>query len=151
MAAWLTTRIEKAPLLETPMNRYACMSDVEIIVACQRKDQEAFRVMFNRYHIFVRADIRRIAPDWANSHEDLLQDVFLKVWRSIGSLRNPDAIKSWLHQMVMNLFFDELRKRPRLANISLDQPLNYDDEEGGMRQIADTRSQPDQLAAAKMK
>jgi RNA polymerase sigma-70 factor (ECF subfamily) len=53
-------------------------------------------------------------------------------------------------QIVTNLFYDELRKRPRQVTIlSLDQPLNGDEEEGPSRDLADPAAGPDELLARK--
>ncbi len=138
----------KVELSIVKVGHYAAMDDTQVIMACQRKDQEAFQELFKRFDRFVRADIRKLAPDLANIHDDWAQDVFIKVWRSVGQLKNPKAFKSWLHQMITNHFYDELRRRPRFASVSLDEPLKSDDEDS-VRQIADTRSQPDELVERK--
>ena len=53
--------------------------------------------------------------------------------------------KSWLNQIITNLFYDELRKRPKERVISFDEPLkNSDGEESGTRDLpADASWQPE--------
>jgi RNA polymerase sigma-70 factor (ECF subfamily) len=130
-------------------NDYAVMEDFQVVLACQNQDETAFPELFRRFQRFVRADINKLAPDWTSSHDDLTQDVFIKVWRSISQLKNPKAFKGWLHQVITNLFYDELRRRPHFAVVSLDEPLKNDDQDSSPRQIADTRSQPDELLERK--
>ena len=86
---------------------YNNLSDTELVVACQNMDKQAFNVLFKRYDRYVHGLIYQLAPDWSNSREDLVQDVFIRVWRSISSLRNPNAFKGWLNQLTTNLFYDE--------------------------------------------
>jgi RNA polymerase sigma-70 factor (ECF subfamily) len=138
-----------ARLKVVKVNDYAAMEDFQVVLACQNQDETAFPELFRRFQRFVRADINKLAPDWSASHDDLTQDVFIKVWRSINQLKNPKAFKGWLHQVTTNLFYDELRRRPRFAVVSLDEPLKYDDEDSSPRQIPDPRSQPDELLERK--
>ncbi len=48
--------------------------------------------------------------------EDLVQDVFLKAYRSLGSLRNPELFKSWLYRIAVNKVND-FRRRQRFASL----------------------------------
>lgn len=129
---------------------YPVKSDGELIVLCQKKDSRAFEELIKRHQRTVYALLYRLAPDW-NDTSDLAQEVFIRMWRSIGNLRNPSAFRSWLSQIVTNLFYDELRKRPRqLPTISMDEPL--DSEEGNdstTRDIKDKSAGPDELCQRK--
>jgi RNA polymerase sigma-70 factor (ECF subfamily) len=73
--------------------------------------------------------------------------VYIRMWRSIATLRNTCAFKSWLHQLVTNLFYDELRKRPKSTIISIDEALRSDgSDESNTRDIADMSATPDELS-----
>lgn len=127
---------------------YLEKADAELIVLCQKKDSRAFEELIRRHQRTVYALLYRLAPDW-NDTSDLAQEVFIRMWRSIGNLRNPSAFRSWLSQIVTNLFYDELRKRPRqLPTISMDEPM--DSEEGDnttTRDIRDKAAGPDEQCA----
>jgi RNA polymerase sigma-70 factor (ECF subfamily) len=129
---------------------YQGKTDAELIVLCQKKDSRAFEELIKRHQRTVYALLYRLAPDW-NDTSDLAQEVFIRMWRSIGNLRNPSAFRSWLSQIVTNLFYDELRKRPRqLPTISMDEPI--DSEEGSdatTRDIKDKAAGPDELCQRK--
>jgi RNA polymerase sigma-70 factor (ECF subfamily) len=45
--------------------------------------------------------------------EDLTQDVFVRVFRSLSSY-TPGAFEGWLHRITMNLFLDLVRRRRRI-------------------------------------
>jgi len=120
-------------------------TDAELVVLCQQKDPAAFEVLVRRHQRAVYNLIYQLAPDW-NHTADLTQEVFIRAWRSIHNLRNPRAFKSWLNQIATNLFYDELRKRPKQINtISMDDSAeNEDGSESPTRDIADTSALPDE-------
>jgi RNA polymerase sigma-70 factor (ECF subfamily) len=98
-----------------------------------------------RHQRNVYAMLYRLAPDW-NDTADLAQETFIRIWRGIDKLQNPKAFKSWVSQIVTNLFYDELRKRPRNTTImSLDAPINADDDSNVTRDLADPAAGPDEL------
>lgn len=45
--------------------------------------------------------------------EDLTHDVFLRVFRSLGSYR-PGTFEGWLHRITTNLFLDKMRRKQRI-------------------------------------
>nr|MBP9094414.1 sigma-70 family RNA polymerase sigma factor [bacterium]MBP9811540.1 sigma-70 family RNA polymerase sigma factor [bacterium] len=67
------------------------------------------------------------------------------MWRAVPKLKNPYAFKTWLNQIVNNLFYDELRKRPRDTQfVSLDERLTSDTgSDMGTREIAATAPEPE--------
>ena len=127
---------------------YSNLNDHDLIVASQKHDRGAFTALYLRYVRHVRVTVFRLSPDWLNSHDDMVQEAFVRVWKSIDTLKNPMAFKSWLNRLVGNMFYDELRKRPKLSTVSLDQPHSYDDDqECSSRDIPDVRQQPDESFA----
>lgn len=120
-------------------------SDRDLILACQRREPLAFEELVKRHQRTVYTLLYQLAPDWTDT-ADLAQEVFIRVWRSVGNLRNPSSFRSWLAQIVTNLFYDELRKRPRrLPTVSMDETLSGEDgEEGPSRDIADSAPSPDE-------
>ncbi len=129
---------------------YSQKSDRDLVMACQRREPAAFEELVKRHQKTVYVLLYQLAPDW-NDTSDLAQEVFIRVWRSITNLRNPNAFRSWLTQIVTNIFYDELRKRPRkLPTVSMDEP--YKDEESGentTRDIPDESLVPEEKALNK--
>ena len=54
--------------------------------------------------------------------EDLTQDVFVRVFRSLDSYR-PGTFEGWLHRITTNLFLDKVRRRQRLRFDALTEEL----------------------------
>jgi RNA polymerase sigma-70 factor (ECF subfamily) len=125
---------------------YSALSDAELVMLCKNKDEKAFESLVRRHQRTVYGLLLRLAPDW-NDTADLAQEVFIRVWKGIDNLKNPNAFKSWLGQVATHLFYDELRKRPRRTPIiSLDQSMFGDDEtENQTRDIADSSAGPEEL------
>jgi RNA polymerase sigma-70 factor (ECF subfamily) len=123
---------------------YTEMSDTELIIAAQQKDEVALRHLLKRNERVLVGMIYRLAPDWKDT-SDLMQEAMIRIWRSIDQLRNPCSFKTWLNQIVTNLFYDELRKRPRQFQlVSMDEPIsNENGSDTGTRDIADTAPQPE--------
>lgn len=134
-------------LIPTVASALRDLPDVELIALCQQGNQRAFTVLIRRHERLVGSIVYKMAPDWDN-HSDMAQEVFIRMWRSIKSLQNPYAFKSWINQIAKNLFYDELRKKPtRLRLVSMDAPLGSDDsDEGATRDIADSAAGPAEMA-----
>lgn len=54
--------------------------------------------------------------------EDLTQDVFVRVFRSLDTYR-PGTFKGWLHRITTNLFLDKVRRRQRIRFDALTDEL----------------------------
>jgi RNA polymerase sigma-70 factor (ECF subfamily) len=131
-----------------PTSAHSQMSDLELIEECQKKSQKAFCQLIKRHERAVYSTLYRLAPDWKDQISDLSQEVFIRAWRSMNTLRNPHAFRAWLSHITTNLFYDELRKRPKYLVISLEQHFHAD-EDGATRDIVDNSALPDELAELK--
>jgi len=124
---------------------YFEMADVELIKHCQEGDRLALEALVKRYQKIVLSMLYQLAPDWEDTI-DLAQEVFIRVYKHIGSLRNPKTFRAWLNQITINLFYDELRKRPRKANtVSIYKTAGNGDEDEYIRELPDLSQGPDEL------
>ena len=55
--------------------------------------------------------------------EDLTQDVFVRVFRSLHTYR-PGTFEGWLHRITTNLFLDKVRRRQRIRFDALTEELS---------------------------
>ena len=123
--------------------------DSELVIACQSGSREAMECLVKKHQRSVSSLLYQLAPDWSDT-SDLSQEVFIRVYRGIHSLRNPKTFRSWLNQIVINLFYDELRRRPRrLPTVSIDAPIESDSGESDLvREIPDPSLKPDEVSLA---
>lgn len=108
------------------------LSNYDLILRCQegiQPDRAAFAELLRRYQSHVDKILYHLAPDWQD-RADLAQEVWIRVYRNIKRLNEPGKFRGWLSRIATNLFYDELRKRKRVANpLSLDAPRRLDDGE----------------------
>jgi RNA polymerase sigma-70 factor (ECF subfamily) len=65
------------------------------------EDREAFEVLVDRYEGMV-FDLAHQYADASEDAEDLAQDIFLKAYRRIETLRDPESFASWLYGLALN-------------------------------------------------
>jgi RNA polymerase sigma-70 factor (ECF subfamily) len=82
-----------------------------LVVRCQAGDRAAFEELVASYQPRLRYFLRKMLPD-AHRADDVLQDVWLDVFRGVGRLAHPGAFPSWLYRIARNRAFRELRGRP---------------------------------------
>jgi len=79
---------------------------------------------------------------------DLSQEVFLRVFRTLGAFRGQSALKTWIYRIVVNQAMNRRRwwrRRRRGDQVSLDQHVA---EHGDLKQVNDAVS-PDRVLARK--
>jgi RNA polymerase sigma-70 factor (ECF subfamily) len=79
--------------------------------------------------------------------EDILQDVFVKVQRGLGSLRSADKTEAWVYQIARNAITDHYRTRRPTEDLPRDlpQPEDATGEEGRAALLAAFRRMIDAL------
>ncbi|MEM8642340.1 MAG: sigma-70 family RNA polymerase sigma factor [Cyanobacteria bacterium P01_G01_bin.54] len=125
------------------------LPNYDLIFQCQqgaKPDRAAFSELLRRYQPHVERILYHLAPDWQD-RADLVQEVWIRVYRNIKRLKDPAKFKGWLSRIATNLFYDELRKRKRHAPpLSLDAPRTLDDGEVRWEIACDDPSPEENLA-----
>jgi RNA polymerase sigma-70 factor (ECF subfamily) len=85
-----------------------------LVVRWQRGDRSAFEGIVQRWERSLFYYLRRLSPSEADAWE-LLQETWLKVFRSLGSLRDPRALPAFLYRTARNAAISRLR-RPEFFN-----------------------------------
>ncbi len=124
------------------------LSNHDLILRCQvglRPDRAAFAELLRRHQTQVDRVLYHLAPDWSD-RADLAQEVWIRVYRSISRLQEPTKFRGWLSRIATNLFYDELRKRKRVASpLSLDAPRSLEDGEMDWEIASNTPSPDEQM------
>jgi RNA polymerase sigma-70 factor (ECF subfamily) len=97
----------------TPQQRIADLAkatDFELATAASQGDMAAFEEVYRRHHRRVYSVCLRMLQN-ASEAEDLTQDVFIQLYRKIGSFRGDSAFTTWLHRMTVNQVLMHFRKR----------------------------------------
>lgn len=111
----------------------------ELVILSQGSDYRALEELIKREQKNIFATFTYLSKKRENI-ADLTQEALMRMARGLTNLRNPKTFKSWLNQIVTNLFYDELRKTHRKPEIlSID---NDSDENPYHTQIPDYRHKP---------
>jgi len=104
-------------------------ADHELIVAAQAGDQDAFGKLMLKYQERVQNHCVRIVGDEQEA-EDLKQEVFVKVYRSLNNYQHTYGFYTWMYRITQNCCIDRIRKIKRQAQeVSLTPGLDEDGSE----------------------
>lgn len=95
------------------------MDEAKLISQAQQGDLTAYNTLVLHYQDIVYNVAYRIMKDPASA-EDATQDAFISAYKAIKSYRGG-SFKSWLLRIVTNTCYDELRRRKRRPQSSLDE------------------------------
>jgi RNA polymerase sigma-70 factor, ECF subfamily len=98
----------------------------EAIRRAQDGDAEAFEFLYKMHNRRVYALCLRMTSNPIEA-QDLMQDAFLQVFRKIKSFRGESSFSTWLHRLTVNIILMRFRRK-RHPEVSLDEPLNGDEE-----------------------
>ncbi len=85
-------------------------NDFVLAQSAAKGDMVAFEELYQRHHRRVYSICLRMLQN-ASEAEDLTQDVFIQLYRKIGSFRGDSAFTTWLHRMTVNQVLMHFRKR----------------------------------------
>jgi RNA polymerase sigma factor (sigma-70 family) len=92
----------------------------EALIECVRQgDKDAYRILVDRYKLSV-FNLIRCRVDGKETAEDLAQEVFVKLFRSLQGFRGDAKFSTWLYRVAVHTVADHLRtvrRRPVLAVI----------------------------------
>ncbi|MDQ3068709.1 MAG: RNA polymerase sigma factor [Acidobacteriota bacterium] len=98
------------------------MDEPALISRAAGGDRTAFQVLVERH----RPMVYRVAYQFAGNHhdaDDIAQDVFIKVYQSLGRFRQDAQFTSWLYRIAMNACIDYKRRQsPHQRNREVEDP-----------------------------
>jgi RNA polymerase sigma-70 factor (ECF subfamily) len=110
-------------------------SDAELVQRCREGDQRAWAEVIRQYS----RRIYNLAYRFTSSHtsaEDLTQEVFIRVYRSLDQYdERLGDLSNWLMRLARNLIIDDYRKRQRTPTDSSD---DLDTHEFHLRSASDS-------------
>lgn len=93
--------------------------------AIESTRNEAFNLLLKKYQQKIYWHIRRIVIDHDDT-DDLVQEVFIKVWKSLSNFRNDSQLYTWLYRIATNESITFLNRKKLKNNISLDESAGYE-------------------------
>ena len=96
----------------TPPDRASPEQEREWVQCARRGDAEAFRRLVHAYDQRLLYFVRRFVAD-TDRALDVLQDVWLTLFRRLPGLRAPEAFRVWLYQIAHDKVVDLVRRDRR--------------------------------------
>ena len=100
-------------------------SDAELIERCLRKDNAAWEMVIVRF----RRRVFHIAYKFTGKFdeaEDLTQEIFLKVFKSLDKFNRDADFSTWLSSVARNYCIDHYRASKREKEVLVEDALAYD-------------------------
>jgi RNA polymerase sigma-70 factor, ECF subfamily len=119
------------------------------VMRLQAHEDAAYDELVRTYSASIFHVAYRMLGDSAEA-SDLVQEIFLKVFRNIGGFKGEAALKTWVFRIAFSEILNRLRwwkRRHRFATVSLDEPAN--DFGGSSRMIAASSPTPEQALQSK--
>ncbi|HWE50309.1 MAG TPA: sigma-70 family RNA polymerase sigma factor [Bryobacteraceae bacterium] len=79
----------------------AALEDQRLLSALQAGDEAAYEQLIQRFQTPVYNLAYRLLGDQADA-SDVLQEVFLKVFRNVGHFRGDSSLRTWLYRIAVN-------------------------------------------------
>ncbi len=98
-------------------------SERSLVQRAQQGDEQAFAALFQSHKKRVYSVCLLMTKDVAEA-EDLTQEAFMQVFRSVGSFRGDSAFSTWLYRIAVNTVLMKLRRRKAPPIVSLDEPVS---------------------------
>ncbi|CAN5174334.1 RNA polymerase sigma factor [soil metagenome] len=84
--------------------------DIELCKLAANGNLAAFELIYERYHRRTYSLCLRMSSSQTEA-EDLTQEVFIQLFRKIGSFRGDSAFSTWLHRLTVNQVLMHFRRR----------------------------------------
>lgn len=114
-----------------------------LIEQCLKGQQSSFSELIDKYKNLVFNLAYRMTYNLQDA-EDISQEVFIRVYKSLSNFNPRYKFSTWLYQVTLNFCRDRFRKG-KIPSVSLDAPLNKDDQKDLSSLIPDNENDPEEI------
>ena len=101
------------------------MDDTTLIKKLKQGDEQAFREVVNLYEGMVINTCYGFVHQYEEA-EDIAQDVFVQVYKSIGKFRSDAKLSTWIYRISVNQSLNYLRKKNKRSIIERAEDYLFD-------------------------
>jgi RNA polymerase sigma-70 factor (ECF subfamily) len=105
-------RFHRCAAVAAATSRTPALTDADLVRRSQEGDLEAFEKLYRLHAGRVLGLCLRMLGD-RDRAEELTQDVFVRVWKKLGTYRERSAFGSWLHRVTVNTVLSHFRASRR--------------------------------------
>lgn len=117
--------VQRQVLSRRPLRLVRPADESDLVARCRDGEPAALRALFERERRRVHGLLYRLVG--SNTHvDDLLQDTFLEVFRSIQGFRGDSSLRTWIDRCVVRVAYAHFGRRARLPFLEPIQDLGSD-------------------------
>ncbi len=116
--------------------------DLQLVRLFKNGDKSAFEDIVNRHQDRVFNIIYRMIDNYEEA-EDLTQEVFIKVFKSLKKFKQRSTFSTWLYRVTVNMCIDAWRKKNKRGNSNKDWEFREDWYKDTQRVMSNEASSPD--------
>ena len=98
---------------------------VALMLRVRGGDLKAFERLVDLHQGSIIGTVSRMLGNVEDAH-DVAQQVFIRVWKSAPRYEPTAKFTTWMYTIMRNLVYNELRRRVRKKEVSLDEPVFED-------------------------
>jgi RNA polymerase sigma factor (sigma-70 family) len=85
----------------------------------EKTRNQAFNLLLKKYQQKIYWHVRRMVINHDDA-DDLVQDVFIKIWKSLAGFRNDAQLYTWMYRIATNECITFLNRKKLRNNVSFD-------------------------------
>ena len=117
------------------------VTEEKLIALCQQGDRDSFRLLYQRYQQRVRSTLYQLCG--SSLLDDLVQEVFLKVWKGLPKLKKPKYFSTWLYRISWNVATDRRRQLAKGQEKTSLNERSWEKEQLNYNRLSDVQNTPD--------
>ncbi|MEO9476142.1 MAG: sigma-70 family RNA polymerase sigma factor [Cyclobacteriaceae bacterium] len=103
------------------------MTDLKLINACKKSDEGAQEELFLKFRRYAMGVCLRYTRSEEEAR-DILQEGFIKVFKSIKQLKDPNQLKSWIRKIMVNQCINHYHKNLKFDHHEIIDELEISDD-----------------------
>lgn len=113
---------------------------LELIKGCQKNNEQAQRVLYQKYAPMIKGVCMRYEKD-NDAVKDLIQDTFIKIFKSIGAFSGNGSFEGWMKKIAINCCIDNINRKKKkneqlYSDVEEFENIQDNDEEQGQNIIS---------------
>lgn len=128
--------------MESPVQKVEAENDQLLVDSARLGDRHAFDLLVLKYQSRLLSLLNRLVSNQSDAL-DVLQDTFVKAYRSLHTFRGESAFYTWLYRIAVNTAKNHLASKLKES-----KDVSVDDEATGELSVLQDFSAPDEEAGA---
>lgn len=100
--------------------------DRELVRRAAAGEAAAFRQIFARHRADVARLVFRMLPATPSDHDDVVQEVFVQVFRSLKDFRGDAKLSTWMHRVTVNVVLMHRRAAKSRPQATAEVPVDLE-------------------------